>query len=81
MTDIDVQDEKLTRIELKVDKLITRLDEFFNPKDGAFIEVTKFQASCPRKYMKFIWLIILPIGLANITAAVALAVMMSKLGG
>ena len=78
MTDNDVQDEKLTRIEAKVDKLISIWDSFIDPKDGAFTEVTKFQASCPRKYMKFIWLIIVLIGLANLTAAIALATMMLK---
>ena len=78
MTENDVQDEKLTRIEKKVDKLIDRWDDFINPKDGAFTEVTKFQASCPRKYMKFIWLAIIPIGVANITVAVSLAFMMLK---
>jgi hypothetical protein len=72
-------EEKLNRIEIKVDRLIDKWDDFFNPKDGAFTEVSKFQASCPRRFIKFIWPIIISIGIANVAAAASLMVMASKL--
>ena len=81
MTESDVQNEKLNRIESKVDKLITKWDNFIDPKDGAFTKVTMFQASCPRRYMKYLWLVVVPIGIANITIAASLVYAVSKLGG
>ena len=71
--------EKVDNIEKKVDRMDSKFDNLINPKDGTITEMQKFQASCPRKQFKWIWLVIIPFGVANIALTAAAIAAMVKL--
>ena len=63
--------QKVETLVKKIDKLTSKVDDLVNPKDGVITELQKFQASCPRKSLKWIWFVIIPVGLANVATSVA----------
>ena len=74
--------EKVDNISKKLDSLCMKVDSLTNPRDGVIPKIQQFQASCQRKNFKWIWLIVIPLGLANVgVAAAALAAVFRYTGG
>ena len=70
--------EKIDNMAGDVSEIKGTLNNLINPKDGAITNMQKFQASCPRRLFKWVWLVIIPLGVANIAAAMAFISYVSK---
>lgn len=66
---IAVQSERLDGHEKEIRALWKKYDEHFSP-DGTVPRISNHQASCPRGQVKLMWWIVLPMGLALLSAAI-----------
>ena len=59
---ISVQDERIKHMELSVEALWKRIDKHTDSLD----QIVRYQASCPRESVKWVWWILVPQSLALI---------------
>jgi len=67
---IAVQQEQITQLNSQINGLWTKWDAFTGP-DGTLNDITTFQASCPRKTVRWLWLVVVPMGVALLASAYA----------
>lgn len=67
---IAVQDEQIRALQEDIRVQEHKISELNGPK-GCLSEIVKFQASCPRQQIKFLWLTVLPMALTQIGLLVA----------
>jgi len=67
---IAVQQEQISQLTNQINSLWTKWDAFTGP-NGQLNDITTFQASCPRKTVKWLWLVVIPMGMALLASAFA----------
>lgn len=60
---VAVQHEQITNLQSQVSSLWEKYDAITGPK-GILPSVCNFQASCPRGQIKFLWVIVIPMGIS-----------------
>lgn len=65
---VAVQHEQIGNLQVQMSSLWEKYDALVGPK-GTIPEISNFQASCPRKQIKFMWYLIVPISLALLGVA------------
>lgn len=60
---IAVQDERIRTLQSQTQKLWEKMDQLAG-NDGAISQIQKFQASCPRGHIKYLWIVVVPMGFA-----------------
>lgn len=58
-----VQDEKIRHLQCRTDDLAAKVDAL-TANDGPIAQTQQFQASCPRQHIKYVWLVVIPQGVA-----------------
>jgi TolA-binding protein len=66
---IAVQKEKIFSLEKRVDALWERYDGMMGPR-GLLDDVRNHQASCPRNQVRWMWVVLIPMGLALLGMAI-----------
>ena len=74
---IAVQDEQIRSMQEDIRSLWSKYDLLQGP-DGTMARVTNWQASCPRAQIKFLWMVVIPMGLTNLGLALKI---FSSFGG
>lgn len=69
---IAVQDEQIRAIRQDMKEYERKLEEVQGP-NGCLSQITKFQASCPRSQVKWLWWVVIPISLTQ--AAIGLTLL------
>lgn len=59
---IAVQQAKIDRIEARVRDVEVRHEHLVSP-EGVLSEMRSFQASCPRRQVAWVWIVLIPMGL------------------
>jgi methyl-accepting chemotaxis protein len=60
---IAVQDEQIKHLQGETSALWAKMDRL-TANDGIITNMQQFQASCPRRHIWAMWLVVLPMGLA-----------------
>ena len=68
---IAVQDEQIRAIQEDVRKLELKHDQALGP-GGSVSHALHFQASCPRQQLKWMWMIVIPMGLSILGVTIRL---------
>ena len=64
LSQIAVQDNSIRHIEDDVTELFSKMNGLTNPGTGTISRMQRWQASCPRGQMKFLWGIMISLSLA-----------------
>ena len=67
---IAIQRDRLDRTESQVQALWQRWDGLVAP-EGALTKISHHQASCPREQIRFLWIVVIPMGLTLLGLAFA----------
>lgn len=62
---IAVQDEQIRALQDDIKEQDKKLAEIHGP-NGCLAEISRFQASCPRHQIKFLWMTVIPMGMTQI---------------
>lgn len=68
---IAVQQEKINRLEERMHGIWTRYDDLVGP-NGVISTIRTHQASCPRTQLRWVWVVMIPMGLSLLAMAAAL---------
>jgi len=71
LSQIAIQRDRIERLEERMHAIWTRYDTLIGP-DGVLSSMKNFQASCPRATVKWVWVILVPMGLTVLGMGVAL---------
>jgi len=74
-----VQDEKLVHLTQQVSGLWAKYDRLMSD-DGSLAKIRRHQASCPREQIRWMWFIVIPLGLTILGMAIGLFELYIKLG-
>lgn len=69
---ISVQSNQIQALQSDVSALWRKYDDLVRPKDGVITTMRSFQASCPRKTIKWLWVVMVPMGIALLAVSVTL---------
>lgn len=69
---IAVQSEQIQALQQKQRLLEMKMDALLDPEKGTIQRLSTFQASCPRKQIKWMWAVNIPLGIALLSAAAKL---------
>lgn len=56
-----VQEERINRVQAELSALRIKYDGLIEP-NGTLTAISTFQASCPRAYIKWVWMVLIPQG-------------------
>jgi len=73
-----VQDEKLVHLTQQVSGLWAKYDRLISD-DGTLARIRQHQASCPRDQIRWMWFIVIPMGLTLLGVALSLISLYVKL--
>lgn len=65
---IAVQNEQIRQLQDETSALRSKMDKL-TANDGVITNMQQFQASCPRRHIWAMWLVVLPMGLALLQIA------------
>jgi uncharacterized phage infection (PIP) family protein YhgE len=68
---IAVQEEQIRQIQSEQQALWLKMDAL-TATDGTITQILNYQASCPRHQIKYLWLVVIPMGLTQLTVSVKL---------
>ena len=71
LSQIAIQRDRIERLEERMHAIWTRYDTLISP-DGILHKLDNFQASCPRNTVRWVWAILVPMGLTLLGMAVAM---------
>lgn len=71
LSQIAVQQEKITRLETSMDNIWKRYDGIVGP-GGIIPKIREYQASCPRAQIRWMWAILIPMGVSLLGISVTL---------
>ena len=72
LSTLAVQSEQIGCIQTQLGDLWKKYDTLIKPDGGVLPEIKNFQASCPRNSIKWMWLIVIPMGLTQVLTIVTL---------
>lgn len=68
---VAVQHEQISRLQVDVQTLQTNWNRLIEPRNGVISRMSDFQASCPRRHVRWLWVIIIPQGFALLALGAA----------
>jgi len=64
-----VQDEQIQQLQRDQGVLWSKVNELISPK-GVLASVQNHQAGCPRHQLKYLWMVVVPMGITQIAIAI-----------
>ena len=71
LSGIKVQDERINNMQAQLNAVWKKYDALCNP-EGLVSRITNFQASCPRKQIKWIWVTLIPISFTLVAIGIGI---------
>jgi len=71
LSQIAIQRDRIERLEERMHGIWQRYDSLVAP-DGVLYQIRSFQSSCPRATVKWVWVVLVPMGLTVLGMGVAL---------
>ena len=72
LSEIAVQNQRITSLENTLSALWKKYDSLVDPSTGQIPQIARWQASCPRQQIKWVWVVTVPMGITLLAMAVKL---------
>lgn len=71
LSQIAIQRDRIDRLEARMHGIWERYDSLVGP-EGTIVKMKNFQASCPRNNVRWVWMVLIPMGMTLLGMGFAL---------